>query len=51
MSFFIRFLGMTANVPLVGDGWGEKSQLFELKKIITSTKKLINLTRCPTIAY
>jgi hypothetical protein len=28
---------ITANVPLVGDGWGQKSQLFELAKIITST--------------
>jgi len=30
------------NDPLVGDGWGKKSQLFEPKTITTSTKQLIN---------
>ena len=28
---------LDANVPLVGDGWDRKSQLFEPKTIITST--------------
>jgi hypothetical protein len=33
----MQFRSLAHNVPLVGDGWGQKSQLFELAKIITST--------------
>ena len=39
---FGAVLKIATNVSLVGDGWGKKSQLFEPKTIITSTKQLTN---------